>query len=126
MHKYTDKAMTELLDFVGGFWAFGQGQFDEKAVPGALYVSKGAGLYVPGVNAVVFDERFANIVKSAVEIDKRENTLDEIIIRELSNHEAWYTGDISDTVTALDGYGIELAHIGKIFNANFQRMQQDN
>lgn len=126
MHKYTDKAMTELLDFVGGFWAFGQSQFDERAVPGALYVSKGGGLYVPGVNAVVFDERFTNLVKSAVEIDKRENTLDEIILRELSNHEAWYTRDIRDTVTALDGYGIELAHIEKIFNANFQRMQEDN
>jgi len=126
MQKYHDKALSELLEFCGGFWAFGQSQFDERAVPGMLYVSKGAGLYVPGVNCVEFDRRLANITKDAIEIDKRENTLDSIILRELSNHEAWANFDMHDTAAALDGYGIELSHIVKIFNANLDKMRVFN
>ena len=60
-------------------------------------------------------EGLEKIYKDSIQQDIKENGIEAIIKRELANHEAWYTMDITDTKEKLKDYPIKEDQILKIF-----------
>ncbi len=66
-------------------------------------------------NAEKVVEALDNIQKDAITQDIEENGIENIISRELGNHEAQITGSIGDTVDSLEGYGVSKEAIAKYY-----------
>jgi hypothetical protein len=118
--NYTEARTTELLNSTGAFFAFSQKQMDEQKVEGVTYVSMGNGLIAPKDNTAEIVEGFNVISSESIAQDIAENGKPAIIRRELANHEAQITSDISDTVEALEGYGISEEEVQAQWGAFFQ------
>ena len=87
------------------FFAFSNQQFIESKTPlqeGEKYVSIGAGGYMPKGKLDAFSTGMKVIKKWKKETMKQNKELRRAnIAYELANHEAYYTGEISDTLSAL-------------------------
>ena len=116
LNNYVEDAQTELFDKLGVFFAFSNKQFDEGKKEGVEYCSLGAGIICPKGNEKELMSELDKINKQGIHQDIIENGSENIIKRELSNHECYYTGDISDCVDKLDGYGITREQIKAVFN----------
>ena len=103
--KEREDKQTQLFKECGLFWAFSNQQFAENKTPlkeGEKYVSIGMGGYLPKGNVDAFlngmeaQRKWYNAEIKANKGARRAN-----IVYELANHEAYYTGDISETLDAL-------------------------
>ena len=106
LSNYTEQNQTNLFAKTGAFFAFSTKQFDEKKQPDIKYVVCGSGLIAPKENVTALMDGLETIHTDGIAQDIAENGKPAIIQRELGNHEAQITGDISDTIDSLDGYGI--------------------
>ena len=100
----------------GGFWAFGKDQFKKAYNPKLKYVSLGAGLYAP---KKTYKNMIVDIEKASMDYIKKDlenNSVKEIIWRELQNHEAQFS-DTRDTFDVLEAYGITIEEINKEYPA---------
>ena len=104
LSHYTETLQTELFDSTGTFFAFSQKQFDEAKQEGINYASLGRGMICPIDNIVALTSGLYIIITDGIKADIAANGLKAIIHRELANHEAQITYDISDTVDALTDY----------------------
>ena len=98
----------------GGFFAFNNAQFKEQASKGVEYKHLCGGLIVPKNN---IDDLMSDInkgVEDSIKWDKENNTVKEIVWRELINHEAQYSG-LESVRIALSGYEIEDRILDKIY-----------
>ena len=120
LSDYTSAKQTQLWNDNGAFFAFGQQQLDEKKQEGVVYVSMGSGLIVPKENASKILKGLESINTEGIKQDITENGIKAIIHRELANYEAQITGSISDTVDALEDYGITREQVREEYNAYFQ------
>ena len=120
LSDYTSAKQTQLWNDNGAFFAFGQQQLDEKKQEGVVYVSMGSGLIVPKENASKILKGLESINTEGIKQDISENGIKAIIHRELANYEAQITGSISDTVEALEDYGITRLQVREEYNAYFQ------
>ena len=102
--EITDKQLSDLWDKNGAFFAFSNTQFAEKKKEGVIYTNMHHGLICPKENVQAVLDGMDEIFKNDRERDIEENGIEQIIYRELANHEAWYTYDIQDTMDALIGY----------------------
>lgn len=111
----TDKLITDCLVF----FAFSNEQFVKnktKLEEGEKYVSIGAGGYMPKSKVDSFTNGLAEINKTyKAEIKANKGARRANIVYELANHEAYYTGDITDTIVAL-GSGYTRKEVLKIYN----------
>jgi len=120
LSDYTEEAQTKAFEEYGVFFAFSKQQFEDgcKKV-GADKDNKvcdlGGGCYCLSKNADKVIKALDNIQKDAITQDIKENGIENIIRRELGNHEAQITCSISDTVDALEGYGISKEAIAKYY-----------
>ncbi len=96
---------TKCFDANGVFFAFSDKQFEEQKKDGVKYASLGAGLLCPVDSVSKFITEHALIVKNGITQDIEQNGKEEIIRRELANHECYYTNDAEDCIEALEGYG---------------------
>jgi hypothetical protein len=112
---------TNLFNQLGAFFAFSKGQFSEKQKENTTYVNMGAGLICPKENASQLIDSLEKLSNESIRLDLANNTIEEIIHRELANHEAQVTGDISDTVDALDGYPITAEQVQAEYSVFFQK-----
>jgi hypothetical protein len=109
---YAKEELDELFKRYGFFYAFSDEQFKKGMVdngiddPNDLVYIKGLMGYCHRDKADEFIEGYNNVLQNAIEKDKKENGIENIIRRELFNHEAQISRSIEDTVDALDGYGI--------------------
>lgn len=112
-------ATDKLLDDCGVFFAFSNQQFEENKTPlneGDKYISIGAGGYMPKSNANKFIQGMKDIEKGyKSELKKSKELRRENIRYELANHEAWYTGDITDTLAAL-GKDYKAKEVWKVYH----------
>ncbi len=127
LQDYMDNKQSALFQESSAFFAFSNEQLkeglqkfdlkDTKAI-----VSMGAGLYVKRENAKSLSEGLDKIWNDAVAQDIADHGLERIILRELGNHEAWYTGDTESTWDALEGYpGIKREYVDKLHrNRNYK------
>lgn len=119
LSQYTEQATTDLMNQYGAFFAFSNEQFNAKKKEDVKYTNCGHGLICPKEHAKALIEGILSIGKLGRKRDMDENGRDKIIERELFNHEAFYTGDIQDTVDALEQYGITADQV----NAVYQRLR---
>lgn len=99
-----EQKVSELIKKCSMFFAFNNDQFNENKTPlqeGEKYVSFGAGAYLPKSQVDNFLNGSDNIDKWYKAEIKANKARKANIIYELSNHEAWYTMDIQDTLQAL-------------------------
>lgn len=115
--SYLEKGMNEALAMNGAFFAFSKDQFYEKSKPDVEYTHIGLGLHCPIKNVTVLLDQLKQNKTNAVEQDIKENGIDNIIMRELSNQEYGYTFDISDTLEALTDYNVTAEQIKRIANS---------
>jgi hypothetical protein len=113
----TIETLDAILADTGSFFAFSKDQMNRAKVEGVKYSSLGGGLIVPTENVTEFMTRFEAMTKATIEKDLKENGKKKIIWRELANYEAQIIGDISDTVSALEDYGITKEEIQHEFKA---------
>lgn len=99
-----DDDINALYTQMGVFWAFSNEQWQENKTQlqeGEKYVSIGMGGYMPkhNVDALTAGSKaiLATFKAQVAEHKQRE----AYILYELNNHEAGYTGDITDTLRAL-------------------------
>lgn len=123
LSHYISEGQTKAFNECGAFFAFSDKQFAEGKKEGVKYVSLGGGMLCPKENASKLVEQLTAVHKSGVEQDIAENGIDGIIKRELANHEAYYTGDISSTVEALQMYDIATADVARVYNAERKNNQ---
>lgn len=98
---------TAVLTKHGAFFAFGNEQFEEAKdpnIPFSGYYYLYSGMYAPKTNADALVADLADIHTRGIATDIELHGLTAIIQRELSNHEAYYTGEIEETVDALTSY----------------------
>lgn len=117
LNDYTKEATSEAFKKAGAFFAFSDKQFEEEKKEGVKYVSMGAGLICPKETADQLVKDLKNATKNGIKKDIEENGEGKIIARELRNHEAFYTCDISDTMRALKAYGFSVERVSEVFNA---------
>lgn len=107
---------TALFKELGVFFAFSNEQFAEQRKPDTKYCTVlGGGDYVPVENAKEFAKRLGAIHKEEREHKLETLGIDKIIESELSNHEAYYTGEIDETVEALAFYDVTYEQVKNIY-----------
>lgn len=118
---YTNKPLEELFNNNGAFFAFSDKQFEEakdKKLKKEDYTNLMSGLICPKNNVKAVLNGIEEITKRGIEEDITENGLNAIIRRELSNHECYYTGDITDAINALEDYGVSREDVQRVFKDN--------
>ena len=115
LQDYIEEAQTKLFNDTGAFFAFSTEQFEREARKGVKYVNCGMGLIAPKENVKRLLEGLDLIAKEGIKQDIKENGIDNIIGRELYNHEAFYTGSAESTIEALDGYNIPLKDVKRVY-----------
>ncbi len=116
LSDYIGAAQSELFDRMGIFFAFSNEQLAEKQKDGIEYVSLGMGMICPKDNTKQFLQEHNSIVDTGMKQDLAENSREGVILRELENHECFYTGDYMDCFPVLDGYGITEDEIKAVYN----------
>ena len=120
LSDYMEKPQTELFKKTGTIFAFSDKQFEEQEVKGKKYSALGSGMYTQKGNEKEVVETLEKIYNKAVNQDLKDNGKDQVILRELLNHEAFYTGEIEDTIHSLEGYKeISEDDISQIFGKNW-------
>lgn len=119
--KQGETEFTAMIKEHGAFFAFSNKQFDEQADPGVdKYVSlAGLGLICPKENASKVLEEMDRIVNENIERDKAAHSKEDIIRRELDNHECGYTMDPTDAIEALAGYGYSEEDVLEVFRKSY-------
>jgi hypothetical protein len=79
----------------------------------------------PKRNRTDLQEDLDLVLKNAITADVKENGIENIIIRELANHESYYTGSIEQTVAALASYEIAPGEILRIFKQEIPKHYND-
>jgi hypothetical protein len=102
------------------FYAFNKEQFDEalkirNRKDLGFYVNISYGAYIPNKFKEEYKKELDILYKKSIQIDIEENGKDKIILRELNNHECFYTGEIDDAVDAVHKYGYTSDDVYKIY-----------
>ena len=133
--KYLQDYMTErqsaAFKKAKAFFAFSDKQLQEGLTETNQnkedVVSMGNGLIAAKNQASTLFKELEQIYTESIQQDIEENGLNAIIRRELSNHEAYYTGDIESTVDALEDYPVTAEDIHKVYrNRNHEVPLQRN
>lgn len=104
LSDYMNDAQSAVFKLYGAFFAFGDKQYKEKAIPEIKYVSMGYGLICPLIWASQLNKELDNIYVNAIILDVQENGAEKIIEREYFNHETQLTGDKSAMLSAISGH----------------------
>ena len=121
LSDYMEAKQTALFNRTGTIFAFSQKQFKEGRKDNVKYVHLGQGMLTekPFVEEVI--NGLDKIYKDSIQEDLKENGKDKIILRELQNHEAFYVGNIEDTVHKLEDYPITEDEISHIYQKNWSK-----
>jgi hypothetical protein len=106
LKKERENKHSILFKSVGLFFAFSNTQFEESKTTlkeGDKYVSIGAGGYLPKSNVDEFLKGMSEISKWYKKEIKNNKASEKEVAYELSNHECFYTNDISDVVEMFKG-----------------------
>ena len=117
--------VNDLITSCNVFFAFNNDQFNEGRTKNPLsegdkYVSISAGGYMPKSKVDNFINGMADInkwYKSALAVNRLRA---KNILYELFNYEAFYTGDITDTLAALGG-DYTRAEVLKVYRDNYKK-----
>ena len=121
LSDYMEAKQTALFKKTGTIFAFSQKQFEEGRKDNVKYVNLGQGMLTeePYIKDVI--NGLDKIYKDSIKQDIKENGKDKIILRELENHEAFYVGNIEDTIHKLEDYPITEDDISHIYQKNWAK-----
>lgn len=118
--KQKEKKTHDFMTECKIFFAFSNEQFEKNKIPldeGDKYVSIGAGGYMPKSLVKKFDEGLKAINKEYKDAVKEHKLRKENILYELKNREAFYTGEIEETLEAL-GSDYTAEEVMEVYRAN--------
>lgn len=117
-----------ILDELGVFWAFSDEQFNEQKVAGITYVSGAYGECIPKENVQTYLTRIKELVEETKKAFTESVNMEDYIRYELANHEAWYTGDISDAMSAVLPYFPDATEVDmwRVYRANKKDYDEHN
>lgn len=98
--------LTKLINDCSIFFAFTKKQFEENKTPleeGEKYMELGSGTYIPKSKFKNYLTGIKALKKWFSEEVETNQARRQHIMYELSNHEVYYTNDISDALAALGG-----------------------
>ena len=122
LSEIMEKRQSEVFKNKKCFFAFDNKQFKKGMKKNNLgkdikIVSMGAGMYCPKINAKDVAESLHTIYKESIIEDMKQGK-QKVILRELYNHECFYTGDITDCVEKLSDYPITEEEIKNVYLKN--------
>jgi len=125
LQDYMEDRQTKAFEQANAFFAFSRKQLKEgfkKHSEADHFTILGNGLVCNADKAEWLLKELDKIYNDSLQQDIKENTLERIILRELANHEAYFTGDIESTWDAVKNYpGIKKEFVEKLFiNKNFK------
>tara|TARA_R100000005_G_C4966105_1_gene180861 strand:+ start:312 stop:692 length:381 start_codon:yes stop_codon:yes gene_type:complete len=121
LSEYMEERQTQLFNETNSFFAFSMEQFNEQKKEGITYVNLGHGMICDKRHVKALLDGLDTIYKDSIALDLKENGKENVTKRELSNHECYYTGDISpDCVDALKDYGINEEYIRQVYYNNLK------
>ena len=121
LSDYMEEKQTALFNKTGTIFAFSQKQFEEGRKDNVTYVNLGQGMLTEKPNVEEVINGLDKIYRDSIKQDMKENGKDRIILRELENHEAFYVGNIEDTIHKLEDYPITEDDISHIFQKNWAK-----
>jgi len=122
INKEAEDKLTKLFEQFGAFFAFSNEQFDKQKKEGVKYVNFGAGLLLPKDNIDEFNREFNKV--TSWKIDELKKIDPEIMIEyELSNHDAYYTGEIEDAFEALKQYGFTRQQVRAVYKKTYHKYE---
>tara|TARA_R110000803_G_scaffold205707_2_gene272573 strand:+ start:94 stop:480 length:387 start_codon:yes stop_codon:yes gene_type:complete len=121
LSDYMEEKQTALFNKTGTIFAFSDKQFEEQKVKGKQYSRLAQGMVTEKGNEIEVIEGLDKIYRDSVKQDMKENGKDKVILRELLNHEAFYVGNIEETIHKLEDYPITEDDISQIFQKNWSK-----
>lgn len=111
------KEISKTIERNGVFFAFSNEQFEKNK--GDLKLEELArvgvtGGYMPKKNVHQFKKEVEELEKKRREAIKKINP-EEVILDELKNHEAFYSGDIEDAFDVLRDYGFTFEQVYQVY-----------
>ena len=119
LSDYMEERQTAAFRENGAFFAFSNEQLAKEKVEGVTYVNMGSGLICPKDNTKKLRKELDTIWTESIAQDLAENGKSGIILRELYNHEAFYVGEIDNTVRALEPYKFTEEEILAVYRKNY-------
>ena len=121
LSDYMEEKQTALFNKTGTIFAFSDKQFEEQKVKGKQYSRLAQGMVTEKGNEIEVIEGLDKIYRDSIKQDIKENGKDKIILRELLNHEAFYVGNIEETINILEDYPITEDDISHSFQKNWAK-----
>lgn len=125
LQDYMTDRQSEAFKKHKAFFAFGNSQLiDGMKEIGVTDMKElcqlGGGMICPKTEAEALTKELTTIYEESIQQDIKENGLERIVLRELGNHEAGYTGCTESTEDALADYPVTKDDIRKLFrNKNY-------
>jgi hypothetical protein len=82
-------------------------------------VNMGQGMFCPSENVKEVIDQMDLIYKESIAEDMKQGK-GKVILRELYNHECFYTGDITDCIEKLSDYPITEEEIKNVYFKNYK------
>ncbi|MDR1699565.1 MAG: hypothetical protein LBR68_00015 [Lachnoclostridium sp.] len=101
IRKEQESRLSNLFKTLGIFFAFSTEQFNSQKKEGVTYVSAGSGMIIPKDKVEDFKKGFSLMNKEINQLYEKFIPMDDYILCELYNHEAFYTGDLEDSFEAI-------------------------
>lgn len=101
---YLEQGTKDLMQKHKAFWAIGDEQFNEKKVDGVTYTQLVSGMIVPVDEADALLKGLNENLNKSIKQDIEENGIENIISREIGNHEVTYTGDLDELKEHIECY----------------------
>ena len=121
IRKEREAKQSKLIEECRVFFAFSNKQFDEGKTPlqeGEKYVSMGMGGYIPRNSVQAYIDGMKRIEKEYKQSIKDNKQREALILYELHNHEAFYTGNIEDVKNVL-GEDYTYEEVKNVYNKNY-------
>ncbi|MFV0536825.1 MAG: hypothetical protein ACK5M3_05555 [Dysgonomonas sp.] len=104
LRKEREDKMSKMFSDLGIFFAFSNEQLVAGRKEGVTYVNAGAGMIIPKDNVEEFKKRHIQLFDE-MEREYAENVpMDDYILYELNNHEAFYTWSVDEAYEAVKQY----------------------
>jgi hypothetical protein len=119
--KHFEDLRTKIFKKHGVFFAFSNKQLEEGKVEGVKYVQWMNGGLCPKDNVEVFIKDLNENIKKQDDKLSSSEFRKSYIAYELSNHEAYYTGSIDDSFSALKSSGITEKEVIKVYREEYPK-----
>lgn len=120
IHDGQQKKISAMFEEFGIFFAFSEQQFEQSRKEGVEYVSGFGGMIIPKENVKLLNGRINRIHEETAARMRKHVPMEEYILYELYNHEAFYTGEVNEVLKLARSYypDCTLENVYKVYQAN--------